>query len=54
MGILAEGRDALNVRARTVIEIAKICETNGHLKAVLLVFTDGLFLSLTVWTDWRR
>ncbi|MET8355277.1 MULTISPECIES: hypothetical protein [unclassified Micromonospora] len=53
MAILAEGLDALNVRARAVIEIAQICEPDGYLQAIQLVFTDGLSLTLTVWTDWR-
>ncbi|SIR91959.1 hypothetical protein [Micromonospora avicenniae] len=53
MAILAEGLDALNVRARAVIEIAQIREPDGYLQAIQLVFTDGLSLTLTVWTDWR-
>ncbi|MGC5311237.1 hypothetical protein [Micromonospora zamorensis] len=34
-------------------ETARICDTGGHLQAIQLVFTDGLALTLTVWTDWR-
>lgn len=53
MASLSESLGALDVRGRVVVEVARICEPDGYLHAIQLVFIDGWSLTLTVWTDWR-
>lgn len=52
MALLAEGADALEVQGCKIFEVARICDGDGSLEAVQLVFSDGRSLTLTVWTDW--
>lgn len=53
VALLAEGLGALDLRGLTVSEIARICDSDGSLEAVQLVFVDRRSLTLTVWTDWK-
>ncbi|GGM35067.1 hypothetical protein GCM10011608_19600 [Micromonospora sonchi] len=52
MALIAEGADALDVQGCEIFEVARICDGDGLLEAVQLVFSDGRSLTLTVWTDW--
>jgi hypothetical protein len=53
MTLIAEDLEALAVQGRTVAETVRINYLDGSIEAVQFIFTDGLSLTLAVWTDWR-